>query len=48
MNYSNLATFSSPPPVIIHKTNYYKLAEKNATYASIKFILECCHKLECK
>jgi cyclin-Q len=30
------------------KTNYYALAERNLTYASIKFILECCEKLEVK
>ncbi|KAG5680760.1 hypothetical protein PVAND_010247 [Polypedilum vanderplanki] len=30
------------------KINYYKLYERNPTYAAIRFILECCQKLELK
>lgn len=40
--------FFVPNPPQITRTNYYKLCEKNPVYTSIKFMLECCHKLECK
>ncbi|XP_070490771.1 cyclin-Q [Chironomus tepperi] len=32
----------------INKTNYYRLLEKNSAFGSVKFILECCQKLELK
>ena len=36
---------SAPPPPLLKK-NYFQLYQKNSNFTSIKFIQECCIKLE--
>jgi len=43
---NNFSTLAAPALPIIHKVNYFKLQEKNPSFAAIRFILECCEKLE--
>lgn len=44
----NSSYLSHHPLPSISKENYYQLYKKNSTFAAVRFILECCEKLECK
>lgn len=40
--------YAPQQPTSSGRTNYFQLYQKNSNFAVIKFILECCNKLEGK